>query len=644
MTDLTIGRHTILIGDVRERLRDLPDDSVHCVVTSPPYFNLRDYNVPGQIGLEPTLAEYIATMVDVFREVRRVLRPDGTCWLNIGSSYAGGGGYSPDSPSNRNGSRQSTNAGSIKGRAVGSNFTNAMQRFMKGCPLVIGNAGTIRVTGKRGDVPLHDDGLPEGVFLRLLGVERITIKQRDNDFCQVLHTLNGPRDCRIDVPVCFVRRNATDMEVVLDAADHVRIVVSDVNADSEPVFRVARVGGVRSGKDDERPLSVEQTGEPEPKVIGDGESIGNPVAFDAPLERFPDVYLVDEAVSLGDRLDATAGDCGHFRVAQSGRDQITLTLGHRRVEIVSAVRHFYSLNAFGSLVHCAELYDKATREANALQPKQDIGVPWRLAIALQEDGWILRSPIIWHKRAPMPESVRDRPTSAHEHIFLLTKANKYFYDADAVREPWESGRDDMRTKGVRTGLGYLGSSIDNSRKDAEFGDGARVNGESPLGRNQRNVWTLGPEPFPEAHFATFPTEIPRRAIKAGTSERGVCASCGAPWVRQTEKTVQFGSGSGKAGNQPNGKYQGAAQSESGTYDIRMGPQVQSVTTGWAPSCACDADAIPATVLDPFLGSGTTMLVADQLGRTCVGVELNPEYARMAEKRVRGDAPLLLGVA
>ena len=138
------------------------------------------------------------------------------------------------------------------------------------------------------------------------------------------------------------------------------------------------------------------------------------------------------------------------------------------------------------------------------------------------------------------------------------------------------------------------------------------------------------------HFATYPTEIPRRAIKAGTSERGVCADCGAPWVRQVERTPMV-----------------LARSERGTQmgefgrTQTSGTMVQapsSRTTGWTPGCRCDAgEPVPALVLDQFLGSGTTMLVADQLGRACVGIELNPEYADMAERRVRNDAPLLAGL-
>ena len=285
----------------------------------------------------------------------------------------------------------------------------------------------------------------------------------------------------------------------------------------------------------------------------------------------------------------------------------------------------YTSGARGSYDHDDKLPQRESamrpRTPDGLKPKDLMMVPARLAMALQDDGWWLRSDIIWHKKAPMPESVTDRPTSAHEHVFLLAKAPRYFYDADAVREE---------------GAGRM--DLGNMRYEGRLDPGSWTNTEKAEanGRNQRNVWTLGPEPFPEAHFATFPTEIPRRAIKAGTSERGVCADCGAPWVRQVERTPMV-----------------LARSERGTQmgefgrTQTSGTMVQapsSRTIGWTPGCRCDAgDPVPAVVLDPFLGSGTAMLVADQLGRACVGIELNPEYAAMAERRVISSAPMLARV-
>ncbi len=263
-----------------------------------------------------------------------------------------------------------------------------------------------------------------------------------------------------------------------------------------------------------------------------------------------------------------------------------------------------------------------------IKPKDMIGIPWMLAFALRADGWYLRSEITWAKRAPMPESVTDRPTSATEKVFLLSKSARYFYDNEAVKEAFETDPgENYPARAKITGRGQQGFA------DARGHDQDKSGGFPPAGngRNMRNFWLLGPEPYPEAHFATFVSEIPRRAILAGTSERGVCPSCGAPWVRQSETSYD------NPGNRTtNGPRSLAQRHETAGFPVRLEKRVE--TTGWAPSCRCHpASPIPAKVLDPFLGSGTTAMVADRLGRDCIGVELSPEYARMARRRIEQDA-------
>jgi len=298
----------IITADVLDGLAMLDDESVQCVVTSPPYWGLRDYGVEGQLGLESTPEEYVEKMVAVFREVRRVLRADGTLWLNMGDCYASGG-------------------------AIGQQ----------------------RVAG-RPELPNAPSGW-------------------------------GKRE-----------------------------------------------------------------------------------------------------------------EWGTVPTAVSG-----------------------------------------------LKPKDLIGQPWRLAFALQADGWWLRSDIIWAKPNPMPESVTDRPTKAHEYIFLMTKAARYFYDADAVRE--DGARYQWNTQKFKGGdiTRHPGSTCGSEIADTS------------IGRNLRTVWTIPTQPYPEAHFATFPTALPERCIRAGS---------------------------------------------------RPGD----------------------TVLDPFAGSGTTLMVARGLGRTAIGIELNPEYVELIERR------------
>ena len=183
-----------------------------------------------------------------------------------------------------------------------------------------------------------------------------------------------------------------------------------------------------------------------------------------------------------------------------------------------------------------------------IKPKDLVGIPWRVAFALQADGWYLRQDIIWHKPNPMPESVIDRCTKSHEYIFLLTKSARYFYDADAIAEKT--------------------LTIDNSNRDRDLTKLNYTNGQKRHGgfqhnqyqtRNKRSVWTINTKPYKDAHFAVFPDRIPELCIKAGSSEGDV-------------------------------------------------------------------------VLDPFFGSGTTGYVAQRLGRKWLGIELNPKYIKIAEKR------------
>ena len=268
------------------------------------------------------------------------------------------------------------------------------------------------------------------------------------------------------------------------------------------------------------------------------------------------------------------------------------------------------------------------QSATGLKPKDLVMMPARVALALQADGWWLRSEIVWHKPNPMPESVRDRPTSAHEKIYLLTKSARYFYDAVAVREE-DAGTDHPRNilhrpepsggilpphRGIRTAEGRNGG-----------------------GRNLRNLWTIATHPFSEAHFATFPPKLVEPCIKAGTSERGCCAECGAPWERVTErKQVNPGN------RQTNGPRSVERRHENAGFEQRLETQVE--TLGWQLTCEHNTDPAPCTVLDPFGGSGTVGLVASRLGRDAILIELNPEYAEMAEHRIHGDAPLLADVA
>lgn len=374
-------------GDWIEVLRSLPDESVQCVVTSPPYWGLRDYGVSGQLGLERTPEEYVAKMVEGFREVRRVLRSDGTLWLNLGDSY----------------------------------------------------------NAHPGQRTVHD--------------------------------------------------------------------------------------------------------------------------------------------KAGYKQSTNRGSC-----------------------------------------------EAASRNTPDMKAKDLVGIPWMLAFALRADGWWLRQDIIWAKPNPMPESVTDRCTKSHEYIFLLTKSERYYYDAEAIKE--DAVADHPSGNGFKRDarLSYLDDNGPRGN-DEQWTD---VGGK----RNKRSVWEVATSPFPEAHFATFPPKLVGPCILAGTSERGCCAKCGAPWERIVERydtgqrqKMADGWDTGEGGHgtiHRNGREQGEPDQ----------PVMAAHTLGWQPTCECGADTVPCTVLDPFSGAGTTGLVATRFHRNYLGIELNSEYVAMAQRRIQADAPLL----
>lgn len=388
----------IINADVIDGLRSLPEKSVHCVVTSPPYWGLRDYGVEGQIGLESTPEEYFEKMVNVFREVKRVLRDDGTLWLNIGDSYA-----------------------------------NAQPR------------------GR-----MEDQG------------------------------------------------------------------------------------------------------------------------------------------------DLSTGDHG-------------------------------------------ELIPKRDWSCWNLKQKDLVGMCWRVAFALQAGGWYLRSDIIWAKPNPMPESITDRPTRSHEYVFLFAKSARYFYDADSVREKYqESSLNRSKYEYNKNGINPAAAQTNNPSVHAQG-----IVEPNPSGRNRRDVWIITTQPTPEAHFATFPESLVEPCIKAGTSERGCCSVCGAPWVRVVEKGEPLEEWKKASGADSNGEYRGQAQKDYLSAKAQIAADVKRrILEGmrerisqWQPSCTCNAEIVPCVVLDPFGGSGTVAKVARDLNRDAILIELNPAYVEIARRKLRANEQL-----
>jgi site-specific DNA-methyltransferase (adenine-specific) len=263
-----------------------------------------------------------------------------------------------------------------------------------------------------------------------------------------------------------------------------------------------------------------------------------------------------------------------------------------------------------------------TSRLPGLKPKDLIGIPWRVAFALQDDGWYLRQDIVWHKPNPMPESVQDRCTKSHEYIFLLTKSARYYWDAEAAKEP---GVYPAGTKAAKGSAERAAQEGVNARPpEYKVYDGKR---------NRRSVWTVTTKPFKGAHFATFPKDLIEPCIAIGAPEK-CCAACGAGRVRIVEKETVFAGGSGAAGRSAedanaSGKWAGQQYGK----NIKLGPVNLTQTVGWKPGCDCNAPDAMSTVLDPFGGAGTTALAARELKRKSILIELDRKSVRLSEERL-----------
>lgn len=282
-----------------------------------------------------------------------------------------------------------------------------------------------------------------------------------------------------------------------------------------------------------------------------------------------------------------------------------------------------------------------------LKNKDLIGIPWRLAFALQGDGWWLRSGIVYAKNSCMPESIRDRPTTSHEYIFLLTKNESYFFDSFAIAEPSTSDHPSGNGFKRSARLSYTDARGPRGDDTEWTGVGGTRNSRSVWRIEdeieQDTVWTINPEPFRGAHFATFPSRLASRAIAAGTSDYGCCQFCGAPFARIVEKLEADEAHMRACGADASGGYSGTAvkdyaaggaQDASATKARILAGMKRKVTTGWSRSCKCpDASPMPATVLDPFSGAGTTALSATRLGRDAIGIDLNTDYNAIANVRL-----------
>ena len=441
----------ILCGDALEILRTLPDESVHCCVTSPPYWGLRDYGAEGQIGLEPTPEEYVAKLVEVFREVRRVLRNDGTLWLNLGDCYARDG-------------------------AKGDNSGYGKHAEWCGANLHI-HSRTI----PRGLKPKDLVGIPWSVAKALQApyyTGRIK-DERDRVWLAAIldgeGTISGFRhqrkdDGRIRTGVNIFITNSSlaplnRISEIWPASRHEHMMPSEGHLGTRPVYRW---------------------------VVGNCQDKSDLLA-----EPYP--YLVEK------KLQALVA----WNLLEYVKDAKRLGKS-RQANEVRAKR-----DLLVDILHALNSGDDSVVLPDWLKEPP----------SLYEPGWYLRSDIIWAKSTSgrmrwgscMPESVRDRPTRAHEYIFLLAKSECYYYDQDAIREPFATPPHAPRNKPRPGVLGRYGGGPGSPDPS---GDPDRVWG-NPKGRNKRTVWTVPTRPFKGAHFAVFPPDLIRPCILAGCPPGGI---------------------------------------------------------------------------------------------------------------------------
>ena len=272
------------------------------------------------------------------------------------------------------------------------------------------------------------------------------------------------------------------------------------------------------------------------------------------------------------------------------------------------------------------LYDYQSPIPSGLKPKDLIGIPWMLAFALRADGWYLRQDIIWAKPNPMPESVKDRCTKSHEYIFLLSKSARYYYDNEAVKE---ESIEPIRAREKNNGE----SAVDTKMRGYDGNCGNTGT------RNKRDVWTVTTKPYKGAHYATFNPELIKPCILAGAPET-CCAKCGAPYERVVERDRKARNELAKDDPRyrPN-TYHGSYENINGKGDAGY---TFTQTLGFEPTCDCNAGTSSGIVFDPFVGSGTTVATAIQLGRKGIGIDLSFKYLHEnAKARVESaELPLL----
>jgi hypothetical protein len=523
----------------------------------------------GSLGLEPTLSLYLDHMVEVCREVRRVMRHDATFWLNIGDSYAGSGkGGNPDA------GKQATNRGS---QTIGVLYGKVGETAKQAA---VTNVTRDAVGFKAKDLMM----VPARLAIRLQEPYHFGPIKREIDRAWLAGI--------VDADGCIGIRRGDNGKWNPSYIPYLSVGCSDL-AILDRCAEITGLGKVnlKSHAGDTDPRGIKQ------RRDGYLWRLDGQIASKVIRDILP--YLVQKGIQ--------ARVCDAMNQSQAE---------HRPARNKPVEKDIVA-------------YRQALYEGiKSLNQRESVDLP-KIPEPLTniEPGWYLRSDIIWAKASAMPESVTDRPTSAHEHVFLLSKAARYFYDSEAIKEEAKSDH--------ASGNGYARSEQLSRGGRGQSDQWSDVGGK----RNMRNFMLLGPEPFPLAHFAVYPTAIPRIAILAGTSERGVCPKCAAPYARVVDKRFTRQADVSEARG-VRGAFEQKPMDGSNSWEGFPRGSTETQTIGWRATCRCDAgEPVPATVLDPFAGAFTTCLVSERLQRNSIGIELNPTYCEMGRKRLAEDASL-----
>lgn len=632
---------TLYQGSCLEVLPLLPANSVHVCVTSPPYWGLRDYGTATWTGGDPA-CDHVQR-----REQPRSERPQ---YLVDGNQRNAFGG--PTDQAQTNGRALYRNScgrcGAVRhDQGIGNEAVPDCLGWATGQPC--GGCWVCRLVAVFREVRrvLRDDGV---MFLNV-GDAFFS----GNGTSRTSHRRNGSGGRACDTSGTTPVNSRGDDSSSSDLCDGCRaaLLPHTSHSDTPPVHELAACADAPSPEHTVSPDSFPDSGDSIPPLLtaqSDHAMPGFPPAashVDAPS-------LFSQESTTPQSLPQPPGVCSHCANCGACLAVLRSTLRDSRL----CVRKKVVPSASGLSV--PDVQENSARQENSpdiaetgdscgshtldkasgsssyrystrashhppLKPKDLCMLPARLALALQADGWWLRSEVIWHKLNPLPESVTDRPTKAHEQVYLLTKSPRYFYDAEAVRESYQSAP--LVTRYTVIAPKGTGHAQPHTGDVGRGGSHATADAYTQTGRNLRSVWPLASEPFPGSHFATFPSALVRRCLPAACSAGGVCAGCGRQYTRLVERAYTP-STRGHIGKM-------IERNGNGVTPMAGMPRMDltTTTTGFAPACSCAAGVTSAVCLDPFMGSGTVALVARDLFIRSIGVELNPAYCALAANRL-----------